>query len=116
ARARATSVIDTVATSAMTTNEDGQQVIPVGGIAWAGARGISKVEVRVDEGEWMEARLRAPISDRTWYLWRFDWQFTEGAHTLEVRCYDSEETMQIEQGAGTYPSGATGNHSVRVNA
>lgn len=116
ARARATSVIDTVATSAMTTNEDGQPVIPVGGIAWAGARGISKVEVRVDEGEWVEAGLRAPISDRTWYLWRFDWQFTEGAHTLEVRCYDGDETMQIEQPAGTYPSGATGVHSVRVNA
>jgi DMSO/TMAO reductase YedYZ molybdopterin-dependent catalytic subunit len=115
ARARATSVIDTVATDAMTTDENGQQLIPVGGIAWAGARGISKVEVRVDNGEWTEAQLRAPISDRTWYIWRYDMPFAEGTHTLEVRCYDGEDTPQIEESVGTYPSGATGIHTVRAS-
>jgi hypothetical protein len=29
--------------------------VPVGGIAYAGERGISRVEVQVDEGPWMEA-------------------------------------------------------------
>lgn len=113
ALALATSVIDTVATDAMIETEDGQQLIPIGGIAWAGARGISKVEVRVDDGDWVEAQLRAPISDRTWQIWRYDWVFTEGTHTFEVRCYESNTAGQIERSQGTFPSGATGIHSVR---
>ena len=34
-------------------------LVPVGGIAHAGARGISKVEVQVDEGEWQTAATAA---------------------------------------------------------
>ncbi|MCB0015242.1 MAG: molybdopterin-dependent oxidoreductase, partial [Anaerolineales bacterium] len=47
AQVRTTSVIDTVAASTPL-EERGQTLLPVGGIAYAGARGISKVEVRVD--------------------------------------------------------------------
>jgi hypothetical protein len=110
AQARATSVIDTVATDAIVTTDDGVQLIPIGGIAWAGARGISKVEVRVDNGEWQEAQLRAPISERTWTIWRYDWPFAEGSHTFEVRCQEGDGTPQIEQIDGVRPSGATGIH------
>lgn len=112
ARVRATSVIDTVAVNDVITEGD-QQLIPIGGMAWAGARGISKVEVRVDEAEWQEARLRAPISDRTWVIWRYDWPFAEGDHRFEVRCVEADGTPQIESVAGVRPSGATGIHSVR---
>jgi hypothetical protein len=111
---RATSVIDTVATGAMTTDETSQQVIPIGGIAWAGARGISRVEVRVDGGEWVEARLRRPLSDRTWSIWRYDWPFTPGMHTFEVRCAEGDGTPQIEAQNPVRPSGATGIHSTRA--
>ncbi|MCA9905128.1 MAG: molybdopterin-binding oxidoreductase, partial [Anaerolineae bacterium] len=92
--------------------EGDQQLVPIGGMAWAGARGISKVEVRVDEGDWQEARLRTPISDRTWVIWRYDWPFTEGDHRFEVRCIETDGTAQIESRAGVRPSGATGIHSV----
>ncbi|MFQ3566045.1 MAG: molybdopterin-dependent oxidoreductase [Aggregatilineales bacterium] len=112
---RATSVIDTVATSAMTTDEAGQQLIPIGGIAWAGARGISRVEVRVNGGEWIEARLRQPLSDRTWSIWRYDWPFTPGMHTFEVRCAEGDGTPQIEAQNPVRPSGATGIHSTRAS-
>ena len=61
---RATSVIDTVATENVITDGD-QKLIPVGGIAWAGARGISKVEVSVDDGDWTEAELRERLSDES---------------------------------------------------
>lgn len=110
AQARATSVIDTVATDAIITTDDGQQLIPIGGIAWAGARGIAKVEVRVDNGEWQAAQLRAPISERTWTIWRYDWPFAEGSHTFEVRCQEGDGTPQIEEIDGVRPSGATGIH------
>jgi DMSO/TMAO reductase YedYZ molybdopterin-dependent catalytic subunit len=116
ARVRTTSVIDTVATEAAYTDADGRTLIPIGGIAWAGARGISRVQVRVSGGEWMDARLRAPISDRTWSIWRYDWAFTEGEHRIEVRCFEADGTAQIDSVAGVRPSGATGIHAVRHTA
>ncbi len=42
----------------------------VGGIAYAGSRGVSGVEVQVDGGEWHAAELREPLSALTWVMWR----------------------------------------------
>lgn len=106
----ATSVVDTVAVDAIY-EENGSMFVPVGGIAHAGDRSISKVEVRVDGGEWVEAQLRAPLSDKTWVLWRYDWPFADGRHTFEVRCVDGNGRMQIEERASPRPDGATGIHS-----
>ena len=48
-------------------------VAEVGGIAFAGSRGVAKVEVRVAEGgEWREAEVRQPLSDLTWVVWRVE--------------------------------------------
>nr|MBA3534288.1 molybdopterin-dependent oxidoreductase [Ardenticatenales bacterium] len=78
ARPQIVSVIDTIATQEV---KDGQ--LPVGGIAWAGDRGIQKVEVQVDEEAWVEATLRTPpLSALTWIQWRYDWPATPGNHTL----------------------------------
>ncbi len=110
ARVKATSVIDTVAQDA-TYESDGKTMVPVGGIAFAGARGISRVEVRVDGGPWREAKLRGPLSETTWVLWRYDWPFEAGPHGFEVRCVEADGTPQIEEERGNRPSGATGIHS-----
>ncbi|GAB4556150.1 MAG: hypothetical protein OHK0023_28190 [Anaerolineae bacterium] len=110
ARVRATSVIDTIATND-TFERDGKTFVPVGGIAWSGVRGISKVEVSVDGGNWVEAQLRPAMSDKTWVIWRYDWEFQPGAHTFAVRCTELDGTPQIVEGAGVRPSGATGIHS-----
>ena len=114
ARVKATSVIDTVAADAVYESE-GRQLVPVGGIAFAGARGISKVEVRVDGGPWQEARLRSPLSETTWVFWRYDWPFSAGKHEFEVRCAEGDGTPQIETAQGNRPSGATGVHSVAAS-
>lgn len=107
---RTTSVIDTVAKDAIF-ERGGQMIVPVGGIAYAGAKGISKVEVRVGrEGVWQEAALRQPISDLTWVLWRFDWPFEEGRHIFFVRAYDGSGQIQIAEENPPAPSGATGIH------
>jgi DMSO/TMAO reductase YedYZ molybdopterin-dependent catalytic subunit len=113
ARVRATAVIDTIATDMMVVEGETSRV-PVGGIAWAGERGISAVEVRIDGGDWQPAQVRSPISDRTWVIWRYDWAFSEGNHTLEVRCIETDGTVQIEEEAGVRPSGATGIHSMEA--
>lgn len=111
---RATSVVDTVAVDMMIIDADESMLVPIGGIAHAGSRGISQVEVKVDDGEWQAAQLREPISDLTWVIWRYDWPFEEGEHTFAVRCVDGDGTPQIEDLAGSRPSGATGIHTMRA--
>ena len=110
AQVKATSVIDTVAVRDII-EQDGQRLVPVGGIAFSGARGISRVQVRVDGGPWQDAQLRTPLSETTWVIWRYDWPFTAGDHTFEVRCAEADGTPQIEEEQGNRPNGATGIHS-----
>jgi DMSO/TMAO reductase YedYZ molybdopterin-dependent catalytic subunit len=108
ARMKATSVIDTVAVDMTIINADHRRLVPIGGIAHAGARGISKVELQVDDGPWQEAALRTPLSDLTWVVWRYEWPFNHGKHTFSVRCYEGNGTPQIAAQSPVEPSGATG--------
>jgi DMSO/TMAO reductase YedYZ molybdopterin-dependent catalytic subunit len=110
---RSTSVIDTVASDAIY-QDNGTYIVPIGGMAWAGARGISKVELSINGGEWVEAQLRSPLSERTWVIWRYDWAFSEGEHNFLVRCFEADGTMQIEEKNGTRPDGATGFDTFRA--
>jgi DMSO/TMAO reductase YedYZ molybdopterin-dependent catalytic subunit len=109
AHMKATSVIDAVAMD-MTIIHAGQKtvILPIGGIAHAGARGISKVELQVDGGPWQAAALRRPLSELTWVIWRYDWAFEHGKHTFTVRCFDGAGTLQIISVSPPEPSGATG--------
>ena len=88
--------------------------VPVAGVAWAQHRGISRVEVRVDGGEWHTARLGAEDTEDTWRQWVWEWPATSGSHTLEVRATDREGRTQTGKRVGTVPDGATGRHSVVV--
>jgi len=111
AQVKATSVIDAVAVDALI--EDGDQtMVPIGGIAFSGARGISQVQVRVNGGPWEDAQLRSPLSETTWVIWRYEWPFAEGEHTFEVRCAEGDGTPQIEEAGDARPGGSTGIHSV----
>ena len=115
---KATSVVDTVAVDSVIEDGD-RKLIPIGGIAYAGTRGISKVEVRVDfEPNWHNAELRTPLSDVAWVIWRYDWPFEEGRHDFQVRCVEADGTPQIEEEGPPRPDGATGLHtkSERVEA
>jgi hypothetical protein len=113
ARMKATSVIDVVAADATISGPGGRPLVPIGGIAHAGARGISKVELQVDDGPWQQAELRTPMSDLTWLLWRYDWPFEAGAHVLTVRCWDGAGTPQTVTPSPPEPNGASGLHSTR---
>ena len=108
----ATSVIDTVAVNDTITNADNAKLIPIGGMAHAGSRGISKVELKIDDADWVEAQLRKPMSDVTWVIWRYDWPFNQGSHTFTVRCTDGAGALQKEVDQGPGPGGATGWHRV----
>lgn len=111
AQVKTRSVIDTVAENAIIDSSEGP-LVPIGGIAFSGDRGISKVEISVDGGPWEEALLRSPLSETTWVIWRYDWPFEAGEHTFEVRCYERDGTLQIMETNSPRPSGATGIHSL----
>jgi DMSO/TMAO reductase YedYZ molybdopterin-dependent catalytic subunit len=114
ARMKGTAVIDAVSVDMMLAEANRDTLIPIGGIAHAGARGISKVEVRSDDGPWRPAKLRAPLSGLTWVLWRYEWPFQPGRHTLTVRCYDGKGALQIAEPAPPHPSGASGYHEKSI--
>ena len=116
ARPRTVSVVDTVAVDMMTGGDEGSPTVEVGGMAWAGARGISSVEVQVDDGDWTEVELISPgLSPLTWMLWRYDWPFAEGRHVFKVRAYDGNGDLQVIEENPPRPDGATGIHSMSVN-
>ncbi len=89
--------------------------VPVAGVAWAQHRGISRVEVRVDEGPWQQARVLPAASADTWCQWVFDWDAQEtGTHTLQARATDGTGTPQTDVVAAPIPDGASGYPSVSV--
>jgi Bacterial Ig domain len=88
--------------------------VVVAGVAWAQHRGVRKVEVRVDEGAWQQARLAAAVSADTWRQWSWRWDATPGEHRLQVRATDETGATQTEQRADPAPDGATGWHTVPV--
>jgi DMSO/TMAO reductase YedYZ molybdopterin-dependent catalytic subunit len=101
-----TSVIDAVGRPAA-------GLVAVGGMAYAGARGIRSVEVQVDDGPWQAARLIAPpLGPLTWVLWRYDWPHTHGRHAFRVRAIDGTGAVQDARARPPHPEGATGLHTL----
>ena len=84
--------------------------VTVAGIAWAQHTGITKVEVRVDDGGWEEAELASVPSADTWVQWRWDWDAEPGEHRLQVRATDKTGYTQTSERADVVPDGATGYH------
>jgi DMSO/TMAO reductase YedYZ molybdopterin-dependent catalytic subunit len=88
--------------------------VTVAGVAWAQHRGISAVEVRVDDGSWQAATLAAVPSVDTWRQWSWTWTATPGKHRLTVRATDNSGTAQTAAQAPPDPDGATGYHVIDV--
>lgn len=86
----------------------------IAGVAWAQHTGVAKVEVRVDEGEWIEAALSEDLTDDAWRLWSVDWTATTGRHNIQVRATDKSGYTQTEEVASVAPDGATGWHTRTV--
>ncbi|MBM9477572.1 molybdopterin-dependent oxidoreductase [Nakamurella flavida] len=82
--------------------------VAVAGVAWAQHRGISAVEVQVDQGDWVQAELSGLVSVDTWRQYVYQWDATPGLHTVRVRAIDDAGEVQTDQLAGVLPDGATG--------
>ncbi|MFI8772927.1 molybdopterin-dependent oxidoreductase [Gordonia sp. NPDC062954] len=85
--------------------------VVVAGTAWAQHRGISAVEVRVDDGPWQRAELAEQYSIDAWRQWTFAWDAVPGQHTIYCRATDGAGRVQPEQRVAPIPDGATGWHS-----
>lgn len=88
----------------------------LGGIAFAGSRGISWVELSVDGGKtWNRAQIKQPLSQFTWVLWTYDWKPPqEGTYKLAVRAADGTGAAQSKATSDPLPNGATGYDEVTV--
>ena len=86
--------------------------VTIGGVAWAQQRGVAKVEVQVDDGDWMEAELGPDANIDYWRQWFVRWDATPGRHTLRVRATDETGETQTDERQDPFPMGATGWHSV----
>jgi DMSO/TMAO reductase YedYZ molybdopterin-dependent catalytic subunit len=87
--------------------------IAIAGVAWAPDRGVSRVEVAIDDA-WQDARLSTPLSDATWGQWVVDWDVTPGDHTIMVRATDGTGTTQTDARTPPAPDGARGWDSADV--
>ncbi|GCE27276.1 hypothetical protein KDA_27600 [Dictyobacter alpinus] len=90
--------------------------VPMTGIAFAGNRGIQRVEVSTDAGTtWKDATLEPPTSKDSWVFWKSTWQPTRaGDYTLTVRATDGTGAVQTSRRQGTVPNGATGFSRVKI--
>ena len=93
------------------------QKVPVAGIAFAGDRGIAKVEVSTDGGvTWKSAIIKDPLSKYTWVLWTagFTPATAQGNYRIVVRATDKTGKIQTAEVRPPFPDGATGYHMINI--
>jgi DMSO/TMAO reductase YedYZ molybdopterin-dependent catalytic subunit len=89
--------------------------VAIAGVAWAPTRGISRVEVRVDDSQWRDAILGPALAKTTWRQWWIDWQATAGTSNISVRATDGTGAVQPRAFTAPDPNGAEGWHTIAVN-
>ncbi|ELZ82256.1 molybdopterin-dependent oxidoreductase [Haloferax larsenii] len=90
------------------TLDDGRK--QVGGHAYAGVRGIDRVEVSTDGGDtWVDATLSDPLPGAdVWRQWTHTYDPPEGEHEVVVRATDGTGALQPEAKSSPFPSGPSG--------
>ena len=92
-------------------------MIDVGGVAFAGDRGIQAVEVSTDGGDtWTEATIAENPSPAglSWVVWTMEWVAKPGTYDLVVRAIDGTGERQTDEQAPELPDGASGWHRITV--
>lgn len=90
-------------------------VLGVGGVAFAGDRGIASVEVSLDNGQtWLPAQVKPGLGGNTWQLWRADVPVDKNVRSIRVRATDGQGRVQVRETAPPFPSGSTGYHQITI--
>jgi DMSO/TMAO reductase YedYZ molybdopterin-dependent catalytic subunit len=89
--------------------------IRVAGVAWAGDRGIAKVQVSADDGAvWHDTRLERQADPLSWRRWQLLLDLPPGPTPLTVRATDGSGAVQMSKRTPPHPAGATGYHRIVV--
>ncbi|MBM9467332.1 molybdopterin-dependent oxidoreductase [Nakamurella leprariae] len=88
--------------------------VVVAGVAWAQHRGITAVQVQIDDGDWQDAELSDAFTVDTWRQWVFRWDARPGPHVVRCRAVDGSGVVQTADRVGTLPDGSTGLDSRQV--
>ncbi len=91
-------------------------VLLLGGWAFAGNRGISKVEFSADDGKtWIPAAVKEPLGENCWQFFSAEWKPpAPGTYHLKVRAADGKGALQPAEPKPTLPDGGQGYHTVTV--
>lgn len=96
------------------------RTITAGGIAFAGTRGISKVQVSIDNGStWKEAFIKKPLSPYSWVMWAAELNLPSvqlREYKLTVRATDKSGKVQTSEVREPFPDGSTGYHMINIQA
>jgi DMSO/TMAO reductase YedYZ molybdopterin-dependent catalytic subunit len=105
--------------SRIDTPQDGRTVsagtVAIAGVAWFQHRGISGVQVRIDDGPWQDAKLATVVTVDSWLQWSYAWDATKGNHTIAVRAIGADGEVQTAALADPAPNGSTGLHTIGVS-
>jgi DMSO/TMAO reductase YedYZ molybdopterin-dependent catalytic subunit len=109
-------LINVASASSSATNPSSSETVPIGGMAFAGDRGIARVEVSTDGGAtWKDARLKNALSLYTWVLWTVDLNVSGNKHyKIIARATDKAGNVQTSEIADPFPNGATGYPVINV--
>jgi DMSO/TMAO reductase YedYZ molybdopterin-dependent catalytic subunit len=88
----------------------------IAGVAWAQTRGIARVEVRVDDEDWVEAELSPEVDADLWRQWVLRYDFAAGRHSVTARATSADGEVQTENRVAPFPAGSSGWHSIQVVA
>jgi DMSO/TMAO reductase YedYZ molybdopterin-dependent catalytic subunit len=89
----------------------------IAGVAWAGTRGITRVDVSVDGGSsWGQAIFHPPLTPLAWTQWAYRWAPRHsGTYVIMCRTFDGEGRVQDRTERPPHPSGASGYHQIAVD-
>ena len=79
----------------------------MGGVSFAGVRGIQAVRLRAGQGEWNDALLEKPLSPYTWTRWQGAVPDL-GVNEVEARALDGTGRWQEAEEGPLFPTGVTG--------
>ena len=92
-----------------------QGTVTIAGVAWAPDRGVTAVELQIDDLDWTPATISNPISDATWVQFVHPWEATAGDHRISVRATDGDGVVQTDERTRPEWDGARGHHTIDVS-
>jgi hypothetical protein len=81
--------------------------IHVGGVAFAGDRGVQAVEVRADDRPWVPVDLEQPLSPLCWRRWVVKLPVAD-AKLVQARALDGNGVWQADAETPLFPDGVAG--------